>query len=67
MVEHYESQLPKAPESLKETLLELRSEEKEHMLEADALYTGKRPIFFKIWGAIVDTSSRLAVRVARLI
>ena len=55
------------PEILKETLLELQAEEKEHMLEADALYAGKRPIFFKIWGAIVDTSSRLAVKVARLI
>ena len=67
VVEHYESQLCQAPEFFRETLLELQSEEKEHQLEAEAHHIGDEIAFLKLWGALVDNGSRLAVKVARLI
>ena len=67
VVEHYESQILTAPEDLREMLLKLQSEEKEHQLEAITLQDGSQGRICDLWGSLVDSGSRLAVNVARLI
>ena len=67
VVEHYESQIPTAPRDLREILLKLQAEEKEHQLEAITLQDDSQRQVRKLWGLIVDAGSRLAVNVARLI
>ena len=67
VVEHYESQLSAAPEFLRAILVELQAEEKEHQLEAAACCAGSERISYKLWGLLVDTGSKLAVKIARLV
>ena len=67
VVEHYESQILTAPRDLREVLLKLQEEEKEHQLEAITLQDDSQSQVRKLWGLIVDAGSRLAVNVARLI
>ena len=67
VVEHYESQILTAPRDLREILLQLQAEEKEHQLEAIALQDDSRNQVSKLWGLVVGAGSRLAVNVARLI
>ncbi len=67
VVEHYESQILTAPRDLREILLKLQAEEKEHQLEAMTLQDDSQSQGRKFWGLVVDAGSRLAVNVARLI
>ena len=67
VVEHYESQILTAPRDLREILLKLQAEEKEHQLEAITLQDDSQSQVRKFWGLVVDAGSRLAVNVARLI
>ena len=67
VVEHYESQILTAPRDLREILLQLQAEEKEHQLEAITLQDGSQGRICDLWGSLVDSGSRLAVNLARLI
>ena len=67
VVEHYESQILTAPSNLREILLKLQAEEKEHQLEAITLQDDNQSKVRKLWGLIVGAGSRLAVNLARLI
>ena len=67
VVEHYESQILTAPSNLREILLKLQAEEKEHQLEAIILQDDNQSKVRKLWGLIVGAGSRLAVNLARLI
>ena len=67
VVEHYESQILTAPRDLREILLQLQAEEKEHQLEAKNLQDDSQNQVPKLWRMVVDAGSRLAVNVARLI
>ena len=67
VVGHYESQILTAPRDLREILLQLQAEEKEHQLEATTLQDDSQNQVPKLWGLVVDAGSRIAVNVARLI
>ena len=67
VVEHYESQILTAPRDVREILLQLQAEEKVHKLEAITFQDDSQNQVPKLWGLVVETGSRIAVNVARLI